>query len=815
MKTVDELLSLLTLEEKVALVSGHNFMYTNPVSRLDIPSIRMSDGPHGLRVQDDDQGDNVTASKVATAFPTASASVNSWNPFLLEKMGEAMAEEATYYGINVILGPGVCIKRNPLCGRNFEYFSEDPYLAGVMGAAEVKGIQSKGVSACVKHYALNNLENFRFMGDSIADKRAMREIYLRQFEYIVKNAKPDTMMSSYNSVNGTFASENKYLLTELLRDEWKFGGLIMTDWGGNKDRVLGVKAGQDLEMPGDTAICRKWLFDAVNNGTLDIKDLDLAVKHVLELVYKHHNKEKAKEVDFAAHHELAKKIALESAVLLKNDGTLPLKQDDKLLVVGDLFNRFRYQGAGSSLITPHSLFTPKDAFDNNKVNYKFVRGYQYKDFEPDYELIKEAVEASKDYEKIVLFLGLTDYTETEGGDRENMSLPNSQLALIEELAKLGKEINVVLFGGASIELPFIDKVNSILNMFLSGQNGGSALYELLFGLVNPSGKLGETWPLSYKDVPFGDKFSKTVQEVYKESIYVGYRYYLTKEKPVRFPFGFGLSYTTFEYSDLVVKQNKNDISVTLNVTNTGDRDGDEIVQVYVASPDKNMFKPLRELKGFTKVHLASKETKAVEILIENESLKSFALKENRFVLENGKYVIEVGKNSQDIVLKEEVEIKGETIKPQYSKEVREAYESSNIENISNELFEEVLGYKIPALPPLKPITLESPFADLRHTFFGRILLNAIVKTSKKPYKNADKLPDGPEKENQIKSAFAIEKMMLSSSLRSLSMSAGTRFPYNFAQGFVDLSNNKFFKGIGDFIKKIDAPALPIDNKEVK
>ena len=419
-------------------------MYTNAVPRLSIPSIRMSDGPHGLRVQDNENASGVMGNSSSTAFPTAATSSNSWNPNLLFKMGQAMGEEAKYYGINIVLGPGVNIKRNPLCGRNFEYFSEDPILAGRLGAEEVKGLQSEGVGVSLKHFAFNNSENYRFMGNSVVDMRAARELYLRQFEYIVKETKPETLMCAYNQVNGTFCSENKWLLTDLLRDEWGYQGLVMSDWGASNIRIEGVKSGLDLEMPGDTSICRKWIYDAVNDKSLDIKELDECVLNVLDLVNKHKDAVKADNPRFAEHHELAKEIALESAVLLKNSGALPLHKDEKVCVVGELFEKMRYQGAGSSMINPALYTSPKQAFDENKVNYIYVKGYKVNEFEPNKVLLDELVLKTKEYSKVVLFLGLTDYVETEGGDRENMSLSQNQLEVVNTLVKEGKKVIVVL-----------------------------------------------------------------------------------------------------------------------------------------------------------------------------------------------------------------------------------------------------------------------------------------------------------------------------------------------------------------------------------
>lgn len=808
MKKIEELLSKLTLEEKVALVQGHNFMFTNLVPRLNIPAIRMSDGPHGLRIQQaDDHG--ATASLPATAFPTASCSANSWNPDLLYKMGQAMAEEAQFYGINIILGPGVNIKRNPLCGRNFEYFSEDPLLTGHLGAAEVLGIQERGVGVSVKHFAGNNSENYRFLGNSVIDHRALREIYLRQFAHIVKKAQPETLMCAYNKINGVYCSENHWLLNEVLRKEWGFQGLVMSDWGATHDRVLGVKAGLDLEMPGNSAICRKWLYDAVHNQELTSEELDCAVRNVLKLVERHANDPKRDEIDWEKHHELAKEIALEGAVLLKNDGTLPLNEKESLLVIGELFEKMRYQGAGSSLISPYSLSTPQDAFNQNNISYRYVKGYEVNKAGIKESLIEEAVKVSQDYEKIILFVGLTDALEMEGGDREDMSLPKNQLALIDALVKEHKKLVVVLFGGAPVELPFYEGTNALLNMFLPGQNGGQATYDLLFGKQNPSGRLSETWPLYYHDVPFHDEYAKTAQEVYKESIYIGYRYYLTAQKEVRFPFGFGLSYTSFAYSDLKVEQTEHELVVTLKVTNTGKKKGQEVVQIYVGAPRVNIHKPLRELKGFTKVELAPQETQMVTIHIDKDDLKFYDVHQKRFILEDGEYDIQVGKNSSEIFLNQQIKIKGEMIK----KTLQKAYDLLNFTNFSDEEYEEMWDFKIPSLPPKKPITLESRLMDLRQSWMGRILHNAVLSVPRKQLKKARKMPEGAARDNEIKAAQAIEKMLTTSSIITLSMSSSGQFAYNFALGFKELANGHLVRGIKCFTKKIKAPLLPIEIKK--
>ena len=809
MKSVDELLSLLTVEEKVALVAGYHFMCTNPVPRLGIHAIKMSDGPHGLRAQPEGGDNGVTNSLPATCFPTASCSANTWKPELLREMGNAMAEEAAYYGVSVILGPGVNIKRNPRCGRNFEYFSEDPFLAGRMGCQEVLGIQEKGIGVSLKHFACNNAENYRFMGDSIVDERAMREIYLRQFEHIVKTAHPETVMCAYNKVNGTYCSEHDWLLNQILRDEWGFKGLVMSDWGTTHDRVKGVKSGLDLEMPGDNDICRKWLVDALADGSLSQEELDKAVKNVLTLVCNHQTIDTSVKVHWEEHHELAKKIAIEGAVLLKNEGSLPLKEKERLLVIGELFEKTRYQGAGSSMINPMLRSTVKSAFDAHHIQYQYVRGYRTGTTELEQELLDEAVETAKSHERVLLFIGLTEWFEFEGGDRKDLSLPKNQLALIDALIKENKKIDVVLIGGAPVELPFFDRVDSILNMFLSGQNNGEATYELLFGKANPSGKLAETWPLRYEDAPFGNEYALDRQDVYKESIYVGYRYYLSANKEVRFPFGYGLSYTQYDYKNLKVSQNENTIEVDVDVTNVGKVDGQEIVQVYVSAPRSNVHKPIRELKGFAKVALKSGETKTVRITLDKTDLRYWDIVKKEFLLEDGEYIIQAGKNSRDITLEEIINVKGEK-SPQNTNEI---YQNLRFDELCNQQYEEIFEVKIPAIPPKKPFTLDSRFSDLKASFMGKILYNSIQSVAKKEKKKARKMPEGVEKENRIKGAEFLSIMLDTNSIISLSMASSGAFSYNMACGFRDLANGHFIKGIGWFAKKIKAPALPINAKE--
>ena len=704
---IERLIAEMTVEEKAALVSGTDFMYTNPIPRLGVPSLCMSDGPHGLRKQTEGGDNGVSKSEPATAFPTAACTASGWNPENLRKMGEAIAEECRYYGVHTLLGPGVNIKRNPLCGRNFEYFSEDPYLAGVLGAAMVEGVQSKGVGVSLKHFALNNSENYRFMGNSVASENTIRNLYLKPFEYVVKHANPATVMCAYNQVNGTFCSENKWLLTDILRDEWGFDGVVISDWGAVRDRVQGLMAGMDLEMPGDTAICRRKILDGIADGSLPAEDLDKACRNILRWIDKYCLPADKTPVDWEAHHALAAEIAADCAVLLKNDGVLPLHETDRVHIAGELFETMRYQGAGSSMINPTLVTTPKDAFEKHGV--------------------KSVPLADSDV--ILVFAGLTDVYESEGCDRADMKLPEHQLREIEELCGSGKKVAVVLFGGSPVELPFADKVSAILHLYLPGQNGGTAIYDLIYGLKNPSGKLAETWPLCYADVPSHKHFGKSINEVYSEGTEVGYRYYNKHNIPVRFPFGFGLSYTTFDHTEW----ERNGSAYTQTVTNTGDRFGAEVAQLYIDG----------ELKGFEKVYLAPGESKTVTLTVEDAEI------------------------------------------PDYSDE-----------------------YTIPEEPVKFPITVESRFTDLRQTLMGRILYNAVMSVFKKQLKKAKRMPEGPEKDNAVKGAYFLRRVMDSNSLRSLSMSSSGAMPFNIAEGFVELTNRHLFKGIRCFTRKIKVPKLP-------
>lgn len=805
---IEKILSKLTIEEKAALVSGTDFMYTNEIPRLKIPALCMADGPHGLRKQTGEQDNGIAQSEPATAFPTAAATASSWNPENTRRMGAAIAEECRHYGVHVLLGPGANIKRNPLCGRNFEYFSEDPLLSGKMGAAEVQGVQSKGVGVSVKHFALNNSENYRFMGNSVADDRAMREIYLKSFERIVKEGHPATMMCAYNRINGTYCADNTWLLTDVLRKEWGFDGAVMTDWGAMRDRNAGLKAGLDLEMPGDTAICRRWIFDGIKDGSLPVKVLDRAVVNILKLVDTYVTDERPGDIDFDEHHALAAEIAADCAVLMKNDGSLPLMKTEKLFITGDLFVKMRYQGAGSSMINPARLTTPKDAFDAADIPYVWYRGYAENDTKTRPELIWEAVEKAEACDTVLVFAGLTDYVESEGADRENMCLPKNQLDLIDALCNMGKKVIVVLFGGSAVELPFADKVNAILNMYLPGQNGGTAVKQLLFGEKNPGGRLAETWPDHYGDVPFGSEYSKTLQEVYKESVFVGYRYYLTAERKVRYPFGYGLSYTDFSWENMQLQVKDDVITASCDVQNIGMIAGADVVQLYVKAKESGIFRPEKELRGFEKVYLQPGEKKTVTITVPKDEISLYHPTEKRWVLETGTYEFQLCRDCQTVDMSQTAVIEGECGTPWYDDAVAEVYGHADVDRMTDQIFEKMSGLEIPALPPSFPVTLESRFTDLQQTFMGKILFNAVLSVAKMQMKKAEKLPEGAERDNKIKGALFLKRILESNSIRSMSMSSGKSLPYHLANGFVELANGHILRGLKCICTPVRVPELP-------
>ena len=669
---IKKLLSELTLEEKAGLCSGADFWHTKAVERLGLPNVMVSDGPHGLRKQDT-TGDHagILDSIKAVCFPAASALSCSFDRGLARTLGEALGDECQAEGISTILGPAVNMKRSPLCGRNFEYFSEDPYLAGELAAHYVNGVQSKNVGTSVKHYAANNQETRRMSISSEADERTLREIYLTAFEKIVKEAQPWTMMCSYNCINGVYSCENDWLLNQVLRKEWGFQGLVMTDWGAMNNRVAALKAGLDLEMPASGGSTDQAIAEAVKTGRITGEELDTAVTRVLALVQKFYDNHTPKAAyDMEVHHKLARQIATESAVLLKNENqVLPLKKNAKVAFIGEFAVKPRFQGGGSSHINCFKVTNAVEAAADYQVTY--AKGFDILKEELDEAELAQAVKLAKEAEVAVVFAGLPDHYESEGYDRTHLNLPPSQNQLIEEIVKVQPNTVVILHNGSPVVLPWVSRVMGILEVYLSGQAVGEAAVDLLYGSVNPSGKLAETFPLRLQDNPSYLNFPGTNREVeYKEGVLIGYRYYDARETDVLFPFGFGLSYTTFAYSDLKLRINGTDesgktdgskrltdtdtLEVTVKVKNTGSCFGKEVVQLYVHDKEASVLRPQKELKGFDKIALAPGEEKTLTFLLDKRSFAFYDTALGDWNAESGEYELLIGKSSRDIVLKDTV-----------------------------------------------------------------------------------------------------------------------------------------------------------------
>ena len=659
----------MTLEEKAGMCSGKDFWHLKGVERLGIPEVMVSDGPHGLRKQAAEADHlGLNESIKAVCFPTACATACSFDRDLLEEMGERIGDECQAEDLSVILGPAVNIKRSPLCGRNFEYFSEDPYLASQMAAAHIKGVQSKNVGTSIKHFAANNQEHRRMSCSSEVDERTLREIYLAAFETAIKEAKPDTVMCSYNRINGEFASENHWLLTEVLRDEWGFDGYVMSDWGAVNDRVKGLKAGLELEMPASGGTTDKEIVEAVKNGELDEAVLDRAVERILNIVFKFVDNRQEGKFDKEEDHKLAAKIEAESMVLLKNEGVLPLPtQGKKIAFIGKFAEAPRFQGGGSSHINSFKITGALEAV-KEVAQVTYAQGYDIKEDVIDQDMLNQAVETAKEADVAVIFAGLPDAFESEGYDRSHMRMPQCQNTLISEIAKVQENVVVVLHNGSPVEMPWADEVKGILEAYLGGQAVGQAEVDVLFGKANPCGKLAETIPYKLADNPSYLNFPGDGQTVaYKEGVFVGYRYYDTKEMPVRYPFGYGLSYTTFEYSDLQLSADKikdtDTLKVTLKVKNTGDRAGKEIVQLYVADKTGAACRPVKELKNFVKVELQPQEEKTVEMELDKRSFAWYNTQIHDWYAASGEYEILVAASSRDIRLKKTVYVESTTELP--------------------------------------------------------------------------------------------------------------------------------------------------------
>lgn len=661
---MNPLVNELTLQEKAGLLSGASFFSTRGVERLGIDPAVLTDGPHGIRLQREGADHlGIAASEPATSFPTASATASTWDPELLYRMGQALGEEARAYNVDILLGPGTNIKRSPLCGRNFEYFSEDPFLSGELGAAWVNGIQSRGVGASVKHYAANNQETERMRISADVDERTLREIYFPAFERIVQKANPATIMSSYNRIDGVFSSQNPWLLTTVLRDDWGFEGYVVSDWGGVVDAVAAVKAGLDLEMPSTGDMSPAMIVGAVEAGVLDESVVDQAVSRILDVHERlRSSREELEPLSSEAHHQLAREIAADSTVLLKNEGgILPLDADTggTIAVIGEFARTPRYQGAGSSHINPTRLDDALDAIrEATSREVTFEPGFSFEGGD-DAALAQSAVDAAAVADVVVVFLGLPAEEESEGFDRTHLNLPAPQIDLLRRLAEVNQRVVVVLSNGGVVDVrPVAESASAVLEMWLSGQAGGSAAADVLFGTSEPGGRLAETIPLTLEDTPAFTNWPGDGNNVlYGERVYVGYRWYDTTGREVAYPFGFGLSFTDFEYSDIAVRVPDPQVAhavVEVTVTNTGDRAGSDVVQVYVQDPEASVDRPVRELRGFAKVRLEAGESERVRIELDSRAFAFWS--HGKWVVEPGTFVIEIGANSRDIVQAVSIEL---------------------------------------------------------------------------------------------------------------------------------------------------------------
>lgn len=792
---IKETIEILSLEEKAALLQGWSTWTTWNGSKMGIPAIFLSDGPHGLRKQAG-AGDHLglNASIPATCFPTAATMANSWDTELGEELGSALGEEAAANDVHVVLGPGLNMKRSPLCGRNFEYFSEDPYLAGKMGAAYVRGIQSAGSAACPKHFAVNSQELRRMCMDSVLDERTLREIYLTAFEIAVKEGGAKAIMSSYNQVNGTYANENAHLLTEILREEWGFDGFVVTDWGGDNDHTQGVKAGSNLVMPVPGPDCAIGLIKAVQEGRISEKVLDKRVGELLEQIFSLTESVAAapKSFDMDAHHAIAEKCAAGSIVLLDDDGILPLKKEIKTAIIGNFAKAPRYQGAGSSQVNPTKLDNLYDCLASAGVDITgYAQGFDRKNPQPNSGMIEKAVQIAREAEVVLLCVGLDEILESEGMDRLHMELSQSQQALIDAVSNVNKNIILVLSGGAPFVMPERDKYRAAIHGYLGGQAGASAMAKALLGEINPSGKLNETWPLKLEDNPSYPYFpSKERTAEYREGLYIGYRYYDTAKINVRYPFGYGLSYTTFLYSDICADQNH----VTFTLTNIGCRDGAEIAQVYISCKNGKVFRPKKELKGFTKVFLKAGESKTVTVKLDDKAFRYFNVKTNRWEVETADYEISVGASVEDIRLTKEIHIVGTNAPIPY--EAMPSYESGKIMSVSDEEFTALLSHPIPDGSWSGELTRNDAICQLYYAKTGIARFTYKILTHLKNKSEAKGKPD-------LNILF-----IYNMPFRAMGKMSGGMVSDKMVDDIVFLVNGHFFRGlcrlVVDFFKNLSA-----------
>ena len=792
---IKKIVSELTLEEKAGLCSGKDFWRLKSVERAGIEEIMVSDGPHGLRKQADG-GDHIglNESVVATCFPTSVGVAASFDRAVARRQGIALGKEAAAEKLGVLLGPAINVKRSPLCGRNFEYMSEDPYLTGELSAEYVGGVQSSGVGVSVKHFAANNQENRRMTISSEVDERTLREIYLPAFETTVKKASPWTIMCSYNRINGVYSSENKWLLNDVLRDEWGFDGFVMTDWGAIADRVKGLEAGLELEMPSSGGKNDRKIAEAVRSGELDEKVLDKACERIIKIIFA--TRERAKCVyDREADHRLAREIAAECMVLLKNDGILPLTADKKYAFIGKFAKAPRHQGGGSSHINTYKVVGAWDAAEG--IDKTYAEGYTDRD-EVNAALIAEAVETAKKADVAIVFAGLTDAYESEGFDRTHIDMPAGHVKLIEAVADANPNTVVVLHNGSPVSMPWLPKVKGVLEAYLGGEASGEAVYDILFGKVNPSGKLPETFPVALDDVAASAYFpGGTAAVQYREGLYVGYRYFDKAGKRVLFPFGYGLSYTEFGYSDLKIKKpeidiNEENLELSFSVENTGKVFGKEAVQVYVSDKESSVYRPVKELKAFDKVALEPGEKKTVSFALDKRAFAYYDVKAHNWKVESGEFDILVGASSQDIRLKATVNVKGDAEAGGDDAERLPSYYCGKVEAVSDAEFATLLGRELAPLdkPADYKLDFSSTFEDAKRagSLLGKFIAWLIPKCIK---------------DNGLGSSAIMVAIIMQTPIRAMSNMSGGLLSDDMAEGLVMLFNRehrlrawgKIFKGV--------------------
>lgn len=780
----------MTLEEKAALLSGKGEWQTWNLDRLDIPSIYCSDGPHGIRRQAG-TGDHLglNPSLPATCFPTAATVANSWDPQLGEAIGEALGEEAAVQGVNVVLGPGLNIKRSPLCGRNFEYFSEDPYLAGKMAASYIRGIQSQGVYACPKHFAVNSQELRRMAMNAVVDERTLREIYLTGFEIAVKEGNAKAIMTSYNQVNGTYANENTHLLRDILREDWGFDGIVITDWGGSNDHVKGVQAGSDLEMPNPGLDSARQLLQAVQEGRISEKEIDDSVDRMLKAILDlsenkntRHGDDGNMEFDKKAHHALARRAAAESAVLLKNtDQILPLKPQTRVALIGDFAFEPRYQGAGSSVVNATAVDSLSVMIKNSHLQLTgSARGY-LRTGKIDEIMEKEAVDLASSADVVLYCFGLDELSESEGIDRTHMRIPQNQIHLLEALAKVNKNIVGILSAGSAVEMSWHHCMKGLLHGYLYGQAGAGAMLDILTGKVNPSGRLNETYPVRYEDTPAFRYFPSVERNSeYRESIYVGYRYYDTADVRVQYPFGFGLSYTKFQYDDLQIDHH----GVGFCLKNAGSVDGYEVVQLYVGKENAKVFRPKKELKGFLKVFLKAGEKKKVRIEFDDKTFRYWNVRTDKWETESGTYQLMIGASCADIRLEGMIEISGTTKEYPYYTNRMLSYYSGKVQNIEDREFEELLGTPIPDGKWSGELGINDAVCQM---YYAKSPLARLIY----------RIMSDKKKKNEEQGNIDLNLLFqYNIPFRAIAKMTGGMVSMEMAEGMVTLVNGHFFRGMG-------------------